>query len=77
METFARIIYNINTHTVLHVAEHTDKGVTSFNILDTEGNTRGMTIGHCSTLHPILVAQGYNVDVLEAYMNDKNIAIPE
>ncbi len=70
METFARIIYNINTHTVLHVAEHTDKGVTSFNILDTD-------IGHCSTLHPILVAQGYNVDVLEAYMNDKNIAIPE
>tara|TARA_Y100000296_G_scaffold82715_1_gene112315 strand:+ start:1016 stop:1249 length:234 start_codon:yes stop_codon:yes gene_type:complete len=77
METFARVIYNIDTNKVLHVTEHIEESVTTFNILDTEGNTRGMTIGHCSTLHPILVAQGYDVSILEAYMNDHNIVIPE
>ena len=76
METFARVIYNINTNTVLQVTEHIEESVTSFNILDTEGNTRGMTIGHCSTLYPILVAQGYNVDKLATYMNEKNLEIP-
>jgi hypothetical protein len=77
METFARITYNIDTNTVLQVTEHIEESVTSFNILDTEGNTRGMTIGHCSMLYPILVAQGYNVDKLVTYMNEKNIEIPE
>ncbi len=77
METFARIVYNIDTNTVLHVTEHIEESVTTFNILDTEENTRGMTIGHCSMLYPILVAQGYNVSILEAYMSDNNIIIPE
>ena len=77
METFARITYNIDTKTVLQVTEHIEESITSFKILDTNQKERSMTIGHCSMIYPILVAQGYNVDKLVTYMNEKNIEIPE
>ncbi len=77
MEQFTQLFYNITTKKVIGVIPHSSEIVINFNGYDSEGNTKAMNLGPCSIIYPILVENGYDVSILEEYMIENNIPIPE